>query len=123
MANGSLDEKLFYPNKTKQFKLDTKRIFIIFGIILFIVNTAFVFAITEDEYNLAYKMGYVEGFSKGKPGRTHGFGGYNPSGAATRQYPGKSTDPDIKALRNAYSAGFTQGFDDACAGKENRYLY
>ncbi|MDR1219248.1 MAG: hypothetical protein LBK73_06505 [Treponema sp.] len=71
------------------------------------------FALTEEEYNFAYKQGYIQGYTSAN-GATNSFKS-KISNDFTRKQP--------EETKSAYKAGFSQGWEDRKTGKENRFLY
>jgi hypothetical protein len=91
---------------------------------LLVIGTVVTFALTDEQYNLAYKSGYMDGYTAGAKGRTahSSSNGYKANAKAATKYGQSDKDKEIVASKDAYKAGYSQGWDDKAAGKENRFL-
>jgi hypothetical protein len=90
-------------------------------ILLLIVGTAIAFAITNEEYNFAYKQGYIQGYTMA-PRYTFGNIDYIKEKKDDAMRANARAHSNDKAKRDAYGAGFSQGWDDNKAERTNRYL-
>ena len=88
--------------------------------LLIAVSTVAV-AFNDDDYNFAYKQGYMEGYTDQR-GNLSSTALENKAKNAAHSYYGRTTTDENRPQKSAFKNGYIQGWNDKKNGVPNRYL-
>jgi hypothetical protein len=90
-------------------------------LVLFVVGAVFTFALSPEEYESIYKMGYLAGYTtcRGKNSQSANFS--KTPVIATNELYGETTDAN-REKKGIYKNGYKAGWEDKRNENPNRYL-